>query len=63
MKKSEHFAITSGWAETNHRRGLLILGEAEGVLTPEEATELDELQRLADLRTDLLAPFSKTGLS
>jgi hypothetical protein len=49
-------AATRDWPETNRRRGELIAREAYG-LTREEAVELERLQAVADLRTDLLDPF------
>jgi len=50
-------AATRGWKETNKRRGELIQGEVKGTLGPEETEELARLQRIADLRTDLLDPL------
>ena len=50
-------AITAEWPETNRRRGRLIDLEEEGRLTPEQAAELAHLQRLADAKLTLLAPW------
>lgn len=49
-------AATTGWADTNRRRGELIEVESRRELSPAEGAELEDLQRLADLRTDLLDP-------
>ena len=51
-------AVTYDWPKTNRRRGHLIAREVEGTITEKEAAELDRLQDLADLRTDLLDPFN-----
>ncbi len=53
----ELVAITYDWPETNRLRGLLIEREARGKLSAKDLDELEQLQRLADLRTDLLDPF------
>ena len=50
-------AITHDWPKTNRRRGRLIRREVKGNISPQEAEEMERLQRLADLRTDLLDPF------
>ena len=63
MTQNERAMITHGWAELNLRRGFLITIEVRGEPTPEESAELDELQRLADLRTDLLDPFEEVERS
>ncbi|NQU25489.1 MAG: N-6 DNA methylase [Candidatus Nealsonbacteria bacterium] len=49
--------ITYDWPKTNRRRGRLIRREVKGDIGPREAEELERLQRLACLRTDLLDPF------
>ncbi len=54
----EFLAITDGWAETNLRRCELIQRTVDGGLTGLEKTELESLQRLADMRVRLLAPLS-----
>ena len=53
---SELLAITADWPKTNRRRAKLIDLEEENRLTPEQATELEQLQRLADARVNLLKP-------
>ncbi len=54
----ELIAITYDWPNTNRLRGRLIEREVRGKLRAKESDELEELQRLADLRTDLLDPFN-----
>ena len=49
--------LWSGWASMNRRRGLLIRKKAYLELTAEESRELEELQRLASLRSRLMAPL------
>lgn len=49
-------AITADWAKTNRRRAKLIDLEEAGQLSPEQASELEHLQRLADARVELLKP-------
>lgn len=53
---SDLLAITADWPKTNRRRAKLIDLEESGQLTPEQATELEHLQRLADARVNLLKP-------
>jgi hypothetical protein len=53
---SDLLAITADWPKTNRRRAKLIDLEEEGRLTPEQATELEQLQHLADARVNLLKP-------
>jgi hypothetical protein len=53
---SDLLAITADWPKTNRRRAKLIDLEEEGRLTPEQATELERLQHLADARVSLLKP-------
>jgi hypothetical protein len=53
---SELLAITADWPKTNRRRAKLIDLEEENHLTPEQATELERLQQLADARVNLLKP-------
>jgi len=55
-------AITTDWPATNRRRGELIDREIKRSISPQEAGELERLQCLADLRTDLLDPFDFTEL-
>jgi hypothetical protein len=54
---SDLVAATHRWKDVNRRRGLLIEREIEGKLTPHEVVELEQLQSIADLRTDLLFPI------
>ncbi|MEI9959670.1 MAG: N-6 DNA methylase [Limisphaerales bacterium] len=53
---SELLAITADWPKTNRRRAKLIDLEEAGRLNPEQATELEQLQQLADARVNLLKP-------
>lgn len=53
----ELLAITVDWEQTNVRRAHLILKEEKKTIHPAEKAELENLQRLADLRIDLLAPL------
>ncbi len=53
----EILAITCDWSRTNRLRGELIEREVQGLLSAKESDELEQLQRLADLRTDFLDPF------
>lgn len=53
---SDLLSITSDWPKTNRRRARLIDLEEEGRLTPEEAEELEQLQRLADASISLNRP-------
>ena len=55
-------AAEHDWLETNRRRGLLIAREVKGTISEEEADELERLQHLADLRTDMLDPFDTEEL-
>jgi type I restriction-modification system DNA methylase subunit len=50
-------AITVDWDQTNNRRAQLILKEERKTIRPAEQTELENLQRLADIRMDLFAPL------
>ena len=50
-------AITVDWDKTNDRRACLIVKEEKKTIRPEEKTELDNLQRLADLRISFVAPL------
>ncbi|NQU26341.1 MAG: N-6 DNA methylase [Candidatus Nealsonbacteria bacterium] len=53
---SDLLAITVDWPKTNRRRAKLIDLEEEGRLTPAQAEELENLQRLADASVSLLQP-------
>src|ERR1039457_3731720 len=53
---SDLLAITADWPRTNRRRAKLIDLEEGNRLTPEQATELEQLQQLADARVNLLKP-------
>jgi hypothetical protein len=53
---SDLLAITADWPKTNRRRAKLIDLEEEGRLTPAQAEELENLQRLADASVSLLHP-------
>jgi type I restriction-modification system DNA methylase subunit len=53
---SDLLAITADWPKTNRRRAKLIDLEEENRLTPGQATELEQLQWLADARVNLLKP-------
>lgn len=59
---SELIAITYDWPKTNRHRGQLIEREVQGLLSAQELDELEQFQRLADLRTDLLDPFNLEDL-
>jgi len=59
---SELLAITADWSKTNRRRAKLIDLEEEGRLTPAQAEELENLQRLADARVTLLRPGEMEGM-
>jgi hypothetical protein len=50
-------AITKDWSHTNEQRSHLILKEERRGLTAEEKIILRNLQRLADLRIELVAPL------
>jgi hypothetical protein len=50
-------AITVDWEKTNRRRGKLMDLEDEGRLTPAQAEELANLQRLADALVALMEPW------
>jgi hypothetical protein len=50
-------AITAGWPVINQRRSVLIDKEYEGKITDAELKELNQLQRQASLRRQLLAPY------
>jgi len=50
-------AITADWEQTNERRTQLIFKKVKKTISVEEKLELDELQRLADCRINLLAPL------
>jgi hypothetical protein len=45
------------WEKTNRRRGKLMDLEDEGPLTPAQAEELANLQRLADALLSLIEPW------
>ncbi len=62
MEHSDLVAVTRGWPAVNRRRGFLIDREVRGTISVKEADELERLQRLADLRTDLLDPFDVEAL-
>ena len=49
-------AITADWPKTNRVRAKLIDLEEAGQLSAEQASELENLQRLADARVELLKP-------
>ena len=53
---SDLLAITADWLKTNRRRAKLIALEEAGRLSQEQATELEQLQHLADARVNLLKP-------
>lgn len=54
---SDLLAITVDWEKTNRRRGKLMDLEDEGSLTPAQAEELANLQRLADALLGLIEPW------
>jgi hypothetical protein len=54
---SDLLAITADWEKTNRRRGKLMDLEDAGRLTPAQAEELANLQRLADALLGLMAPW------
>ena len=54
---SDLLAITADWDKTNRRRGKLMDLEDEGRLTPAQAEELANLQRLADALLGLIEPW------
>ena len=58
VRLRELIEITCDWPKTNRLRGRLIEHDIKGKLNAEDSDELDRLQRLADLRTDLLDPFN-----
>jgi len=58
---SDLLAITADWPKTNRRRAKLIDLEEEGRLTPAQADELENLQRLADASVSLLQPVQLEG--
>ncbi len=53
----ELLAITADWDQTNERRAELIHKKVKKNISAEERSELDELQRLASCRRQLLAPL------
>lgn len=53
-------AATTDWRATNQRRAELIQREATGKITADERVEIEHLQAIADLRTDLLDPFEES---
>ena len=61
-KHSDLVAVTRDWPAVNRHRGFLIDREVRGTISVKEADELEQLQRLADLRTDLLDPFDFEAL-
>lgn len=54
---SDLLAITADWDKTNRRRSKLLDLEDEGRLTPAQAQELVNLQRLADALLGLMEPW------
>ena len=58
---SDLLAITTDWPKTNRRRAKLLDLEEDGRLTPNQAEELENLQRLADARISLLRPVQMEG--
>jgi hypothetical protein len=54
---SDLLAITADWEKTNRRRSKLMDLEDEGRLTPAQAEELANLQRLADAILGLMEPW------
>jgi hypothetical protein len=58
---SDLLAITTDWPKTNKRRAKLLDLEEEDRLTPHQAEELENLQRLADARISLLRPTQMEG--
>ncbi|HXP61741.1 MAG TPA: N-6 DNA methylase [Dongiaceae bacterium] len=54
---SDLVAITADWDKTNRQRGKLMDLEDEGRLTPVQAEELANLQRLADALLGLMEPW------
>ena len=60
--RSRRVAVTFDWPKTNRLRGQLIEREALGLLNVKDADELEQLQQLADLRTDFLDPFNMDDL-
>jgi type I restriction-modification system DNA methylase subunit len=59
---TDFLAITADWDATNKRRHELIEKKAGRALSPEEATELKQLQRMAGLKRELLASPSLNEL-
>ncbi len=62
VRLREFIAITYDWPRTNRLRGRLIEREVQGTLSAKGSDELEQLQRLADLRTDFLDPFDLDDL-
>ncbi len=58
---SDLLAVTVDWPKTNRRRAKLIDLEEDRRLTPQQADELENLQRLADARISLLRPVQIEG--
>ena len=59
---SELLAITADWQATNRERARL-MDEAEGgEMSPEQTSELENLQRLADARVSLFKPSAPTEI-
>jgi len=54
---SDLLAITADWGKTNRRRGKLMDLEDESRLTPAQAAELANQQRLADALLCLMEPW------
>ena len=54
---SDLLAITVDWEKNNRRRSKLMDSEDEGRLTPAQAEELTNLQRLADALVGLIEPW------
>lgn len=53
----EVIAITTGWPETNRRRGELIDKKVARTITTDERAELNKLQSFASARQNLFAPL------
>ncbi len=53
----ELLAITADWPELELEHERLVEKEYHGKITAQEAKRLEELQRLADLQADLVAPL------
>jgi hypothetical protein len=60
---SDYLAITSDWDATNRRRLRLIEKKATKTIRAEEKEELQQLQRLAGLKRELLSSPSLKELA